>query len=83
MKYLIERIILDSIKLFFSTGIIFILASMWVDDGNIWSIYIAEGHLVIGDFWAGMIITYLLWSSIEIAKDIWFYGKQIKEKIQE
>ena len=31
-----------------------------VPDGNIWAIYIKDGHLLVGDFWAAATIVYLL-----------------------
>jgi len=82
IKYTLFEFIKATLFFVVSVSIVIVLAVTYVDDGNIWGIYITDGHLVVGDFWAGMIITYLLWNSLQSVKDIWFWGKALKDEIQ-
>lgn len=48
----------------FNVIMVSVLLTNHIADGNIWGIYVQDGHLLIGDFWAACLVIFFTLSAI-------------------
>lgn len=69
MMYIFKELISIVVMLFAAT----ILLTSHVSDGNVWGIYLENGHLLIGDFWSAVAVIALFSGTLSKFKAVISY----------
>lgn len=67
-----------SIVVMMSVVVIFLTSH--IEDGNVWGIYMENGHLLIGDFWSAVAVVVLLFGVYTQAKAIIKYIHKLSKE---
>lgn len=69
-----------SIVVMLSTAII--LLTSHISDGNVWGIYLENGHLLIGDFWSAVTVIVLFFGAYVRTKAIIKYIYKLSKEVK-
>lgn len=79
----LKRLVIDVLKIVGCTTLIILIATNHVDDGNIFGIYVQDGHLLVGDFWSGLLLAYMVAIAYRCGKHAIQHLLEIKKLTEE